>query len=243
MAAIYDTIGVNYADLRKPDPRIETLINGALGEAKTVLNVGAGTGPYEPGDRQVTAIDSSSEMIRQRRNSGARVVQSVAEALPFGDACFDAAMAVLTVHHWSDKAKGFRELRRVTRGTITILTFDPSCQYYWLAEYLPEIVTLDDGKMPLMTAYEEGLGPVEITPVPVPHDCTDGFLAAYWRRPAAYLDPRIRAAISSFWYIEDVDEKLQKLANDLESGAWARRNADLLDRESVDVGYRLVTTL
>jgi ubiquinone/menaquinone biosynthesis C-methylase UbiE len=118
-------------------------------------------------------------MIRQRRNSRARVVQSVAEALPFGDTCFDVAMAVLTVHHWADKAKGFRELRRVTRVTITILTFDPSCQYYWLAGYLPEIVTLDDGKMPLMTAYEEGLRPVEITPVPVPHDCIDGFLAAY----------------------------------------------------------------
>ena len=242
MSAVYDTIGVNYADLRKPDHRIEALISEALGRAETVLNVGAGAGSYEPAERQVTAVEPSSEMIRQRRDSGIKVVRAVAEALPFGDACFDAAMAVLTVHHWTDKAKGFREMRRVTRGKSAILTFDPSCQYFWLAEYLPELVSLDDGKMPLMTAYEQGLGPVEITPVPVPHDCTDGFLAAYWRRPSAYLDPRVRAAISSFWHIDDVDEKLQNLADDLGSGAWARRNAELLDRDVIDAGYRLVTT-
>ena len=242
MSASYDTIGISYSDLRKPDSRIETAIGRALGSAKTVLNVGAGAGSYEPADRQVTAIEPSAEMIRQRGASAATVIQGYAEDLPFDDDAFDASMAVLTVHHWTDQRKGLNEMRRVTRGRVVVLTFDPSHRGFWLADYIPELVTLDEAQMPRMTDYEAWLGPVEIAPVPIPHDCTDGFLCAYWRRPAAYLDPRVRAAMSSFWAVGDVSEGLSKLASDLDTGAWAERYADLLTIDECDFGYRLVTT-
>ncbi len=242
MRTPYDTIGVNYSDLRKPDSRIEMLIERALGSARTVLNVGAGAGSYEPADRHVTAVEPSVEMIRQRGALAAPVVQGYAENLPFDENSFDASMAVLTVHHWADKEKGLKEMCRVTRGQVVILTFDPSHRGFWLADYVPELVTLDEVIMPKMTDYEAWLGPVEITAVPVPHDCTDGFLYAYWRRPAAYLDPRIRAAISSFWTIDNIPEKLRKLASDLDTGAWAQRYSELLDFDECDVGYRLVAT-
>jgi len=239
---VYDRIGVSYAELRKPDRRIEAMIQKALGSARTVLNVGAGAGSYEPADRQVTAIEPSLEMIRQRPAGAAPVIEGCAEDLPFDDKSFDASMAILTVHHWSDKAKGLREMRRVTRGPVVVLTYDPSFRGFWLADYIPELVDLDEAQMPRMTDYAGWLGPVEISPVPIPHDCSDGFLCAYWRRPAAYLDPRIRAAISSFWALGDVSEALSRLAADLHSGAWATRHADLLDLNERDLGYRLVVT-
>lgn len=133
-------------------------------------------------------------------------------------------------------------MRRVTRGPIVILTYDPSFRGFWLADYVPELVTLDEGQMPPMADYERWLGPVTITPVPIPHDCTDGFLCAYWRRPAAYLDPRIRAAMSSFWALGDVSAALGRLKEDLDSGAWAARHAELLTLDQCDCGYRLVVT-
>ena len=240
MAASYDTIGVNYSDLRKPDARIEKVISNALGSAETVLNVGAGTGSYEPSDKKVTAIEPSSEMIAQRSVSAAPVIQGQAEDLPFEDNSFDASMAILTVHHWTDKQKGLLEMRRVTRGPVVILTYDPAFRAFWLLDYFPELVTLDEGQMPKMTDYEAWLGPVTVAPVPIPHDCTDGFLSAYWRRPAAYLDPRIRAAMSPFWALGDISAELSRLAQDLESGKWDRQNAELLDLAARDCGYRLV---
>lgn len=243
MGDLYDTIGIDYARLRKPDPRIARRIEQALGPAASVLNVGAGAGSYEPPDRQVTAVEPSLEMIRQRPPSATRVLQGVAEDLPFEDHTFDASMAVLTVHHWADRARGLAEMRRVTRGPVVLLTFDPAFRESWLADYIPELIALDEAQMPPLARYEEWLGPVDITPVPIPYDCTDGFLAAYWRRPAAYLDPRVRAAISSFWAIGDVSPALAKLAEDLESGAWAQRYGHLLERDACDCGYRLVTTL
>ncbi len=243
MNASYDTIGVNYADLRKPDPRIAQAIEEALGPAKTVLNVGAGAGSYEPAERQVTAVEPSAEMIRQRPPAAAPVIQCAAEDLPFDDKAFDASMAILTVHHWTDKEKGLREMRRVTKGPVVLLTYDRTFRGFWLADYIPELVTLDEGQMPAMSAYGEYLGPVEITPVPIPHDCTDGFLCAYWRRPHAYLDPRIRAAISSFWKIGDFSEGLARLEKDLETGAWERRYGELLGLDARDFGYRLVVTV
>ena len=242
MKALYDTIGRNYADLRKPDIRIAKIIATALGPCKTVLNVGAGAGSYEPEDKEVTAVEPSAEMIAQRPASEVQVVQASAENLPFEDNSFDASMAVLTVHHWTDKAKGLREMRRVTRGPIVILTYDPAFRDFWLFDYFPELVTLDEGQMPPMPSYENWLGPVNIASVPIPHDCTDGFLSAYWRRPAAYLDPNVRGAMSSFWKLGDVGEALEKLRCDLDSGAWARRNAELLEQETRDCGYRLIST-
>jgi SAM-dependent methyltransferase len=242
MRTSYDTIGVNYSDLRKPDARIERAIGRALGSAKTVLNVGAGAGSYEPADRQVTAVEPSAEMIRQRGASAAPVVQGYAEDLPFDDNSFDASMAILTIHHWGDKEKGLKEMRRVTRDRVVVLTFDPSHRGFWLADYIPELVALDEAQMPRMADYEAWLGPVEISPVPIPHDCTDGFLCAYWLRPAAYLDPRIRAAMSSFWMVDNISGGLERLASDLDSGAWAQQYSELLGLDECDYGYRLVTT-
>ena len=239
MTATYDTIGVNYAELRKPDPRIGRYINEALGDARTVLNVGAGTGSYEPTDRDVTAVEPSVEMIRQRKPGAARAIEASAESLPFPDQCFDASMAILTIHHWPDKQAGLREMRRVTRGPIVLLTFDPAVRP-WLTDYLPGLAALDDERMPTLQDLEKWLGPISVTPVPIPQDCTDGFLYAYWKRPAAYLDPRLRAGSSSFWLMKGAQEGLDRLKQDLDNGAWAQRYADILRHEEYEAGYRLV---
>jgi SAM-dependent methyltransferase len=239
MSAKYDTIGIDYAQLRKPDPRIATVIWTALGQAKTVLNVGAGTGSYEPIDRQVTAVEPSVEMIRQRSPSAAKIIQASAESLPFEDDTFDAAMAILTVHHWTDRQVGLRETRRVTRGPIVLLTFDPSHRP-WLTDYLPELITLDETQMPAMSDYPRWLDHVKVSPVLVPHDCTDGFLYAYWRRPEAYLEARIRSGSSSFKAIRNAEAGLRKLRIDIETGEWRRRYSDLLTQDAYDAGYRLV---
>lgn len=240
MNALYDKIGVDYTNLRRPDTRIAERISSALGTARSVLNVGAGAGSYEPRDREVTAVEPSAEMIRQRPASDAVVIQGSAENLPCPDKSFDASMAVLTIHHWSDKEKGVREMRRVTRDRIVFLTYDPSFRDFWLTDYFPALITLDEGQMPAMEDFGEWLGAVELSTVPIPHDCSDGFLAGYWRRPAAYLDERVRAAMSSFWALGDVSEGLGKLASDLKSGDWERRYGHLLGLDELDCGYRLV---
>ena len=240
MRARYDAIGLDYAKLRQPDPRIAAAIQSALGRAQTILNVGAGAGSYEPEGRDVTAVEPSMEMIRQRAAAAAPAVQASAESLPFADDSFDASMAVLTVHHWSDQERGLAEMRRVTRGNIVLLTFDPAFRGFWLTDYFPGLITLDEGQMPAMGDYERWLGPAEISPVMIPHDCTDGFLSAYWRRPAAYLDDRVRRAMSSFWALGDVSEQLAALRADLESGAWEARYGALLPEDQIDCGYRLV---
>ena len=239
MAAKYDVIGINYSDLRRPDPRIAAAIHEELGGSQTIVNVGAGTGSYEPEDRSVTAVEPSIGMIRNRTSSAAAVIQASAHALPFGDATFDAAMAILTIHHWLDKEAGMRELRRVTRGRIVLLTYDPTYRP-WLTDYLPELAELDEAQMPAMDDYTRWLGDVQVKPLLVPHDCTDGFLYAYWRRPSAYLDARIRSGSSSFWTIKAVDSALERLKQDLETGAWDRRYGELLSSDFYDAGYRLV---
>lgn len=241
MTAKYDSIGIDYDQLRKPDPRIAVAIRAALRQAKTVLNVGAGTGSYEPADPQVTALEPSLEMIRQRRPSAAKVVQGSVERLPFQDDSFDASMAILTIHHWPNKKAGLHEMRRVTRNQIVLLTFDPSHRP-WLTDYLPELATLDEAQMPALSDYQRWLGAVNVTPVMVPHDCSDGFLYAYWRRPEVYLDARKRSGSSSFWAIRNAETGLQRLRQDIETGEWERRYAQLLTQEVYDAGYRLVVT-
>jgi SAM-dependent methyltransferase len=178
-------------------------------------------------------------MIAKRPPGSAPVVRAEAANLPFADQSFDATMAILTVHHWPNPHAGLSEIRRVTRGPIVLLTFDPA-QRPWLTDYLPQLAALDDAQMPAMADYDRWLGPVDVRPVMVPHDCIDGFLYAYWRRPAAYLDPQIRSGSSSFWSINDAGEGLARLQQDLESGAWGQRYADLAARDSYDAGYRLV---
>ena len=243
MSAIYDTIGLNYANLRKPDYRISRRIQNALGDAKTVLNVGAGAGSYEPVDLQITAVEPSSAMIAQRPKSNAKVIQGNAENLPFNDNSFDASMASLTIHHWADQKRGAEEMRRVTKGKIVFLTYNPAFRDFWLYDYFPELVTLDQGQMPPLENYEKWLGPVEISKVPIPHDCSDGFLAGYWQRPAAYLDERVRAAMSSFWALGDISNELAKLDADLKDGVWEQKYGNLLDLREIDCGYCLVETV
>ena len=240
MAETYDRIGVDYAKRRRPDPRIARAIHAALEDAARVVNVGAGAGSYEPEDREVVAVEPSAEMISQRPKGAAPVVQARAEDLPFEDNAFDAAMAVLTVHHWADKARGMAEMRRVAKGPVVILTYDPGFRDFWLLDYFPGLVALDEGQMPKLSDYEAWLGPVEITPVPIPQDCTDGFLSAYWRRPEAYLEDRVRAAMSPFWALGDVSDGLARLQGDLESGAWAERYGEVMGLTERDCGYRLV---
>ena len=242
MPARYDTIGLNYANLRQPDARIQAAIDQALGPAKTVLNVGAGAGSYEPANRDVTAVEPSEEMIRQRPANAAPVSRGTAEELPFEDKSFDASMAVLTVHHWSDQAKGLREMRRVTRGPVVLLTYDPSFLGFWLADYVPQLIDLDERRMPRLAVYKACLGSVSITDVPIPQDCSDGFLCAYWRRPFAYLDPEVRKAMSSFWLIGDVSVAMARLEADLNDGSWAKRYSDLEELDACDPGYRLVVS-
>lgn len=237
---LYDSIGKGYRGKRIPDPRIEQAIWSALGDAESVLNVGAGTGSYEPTDRAVIALEPSGEMIRQRAKDAAPSVRGVAETLPFPDNSFDVVMGVLTIHHWSDPAAGLREMRRVARKRTILLTFDAQGPYFWLKDYVPGIVELDQPRMPLMSLYGDVWGDVEILDVPIPHDCSDGFLGAFWCRPTAYLDPNVRAGMSTFAKLGDVSKEMAWLMKDLESGAWHERYSDLLDLHELEMGYRLV---
>lgn len=251
---LYNTIGHAYAKHRRPDPRIAAAVAHALADAASVVNVGAGTGSYEPssgtGDRAVLAVEPSDIMIRQRPAPplAAPCVQGSAEALPLSDKTFDAAMAILTMHHWPDPERGLREMARVARTRVVILTWIPDApgtSPFWLTrDYFPEVLAHDRTIFPTQTALtallERTVGPAHIAPVPIPHDCIDGFLCAYWRRPECYLDAEKRACISSFARI-DAEPGLAKLRADLESGRWAERNRGILDLGAMDLGYRLVT--
>ncbi len=241
MTHFYDRIGGGYTATRRADPRIAARIHAALGDARTVVNVGAGTGSYEPRDRDVVAVEPSERMIEQRPPGSARVVRALAEDLPFADGAFDASMAVLTDHHWSDRARGLRELRRVACRRAVVFTFDPSrVGDSWLVrDFLPGFRAL-----PGMALEEiaEHLGATEVRAVPVPADCRDGFFHAYWARPHAYLDPAVRGNISVFARrpAAEVDAAVERLRHDLDTGAWAARNAAILEREEMDLGYRLL---
>jgi SAM-dependent methyltransferase len=243
MAARYDAIGRTYSATRGTDPRIAARIWDALGDARTVVNVGAGTGSYEPPDRDVTAVEPSAVMIAQRPPGAAPAVQASAEALPFEEASFDAAMAVLTLHHWSDLRAGCAELRRVARDRVVVFSWDPTyVGRMWLgAEYFPQYSREDAEGFPSLAEQAAALG-AEAEVVPIPWDCRDGFFSAFWRRPEAYLDPAVRAGISTLAKRseDELAEGLARLRADLESGAWARRHADLLERDELDLGYRLL---
>jgi SAM-dependent methyltransferase len=241
---IYDRIGDRYTVTRQPDPRIAAAIGAALGDARTLVNVGAGPGAYEPRDRRVVAVEPSRAMIGQRPAGAAPCIQAIAERLPFRDRAVDASLAVLTVHHWTDQAAGLAELRRVARRRVVVLTWDPACRGgFWLTtDYFPEIVDVDLPRFAPMTVLERNLGALRAIRVPIPHDCQDGFLGAFWRRPEAYLDPAVRGGISSFGQIasEHVERGVARLADDLQSGRWETRHADLRGRETLDLGYRLL---
>ena len=242
-AQLYDEIGPGYRAYRRPDPRVAAAITEALGHADPVVNVGAGAGSYEPTDRRVIAVEPAGAMIAQRGPASAPVVQASATHLPFRDGAFAAALAVLTVHHWPDRSRGLAELVRVARDRVVLLTWDPATPVFWLVDdYFPEIWAIDRPIFPTLEDLQTALGAIEVRPLPVPHDCTDGFLGAYWRRPEAYLDPGVRGAISTFTKIRDVELGVARLRRDLADGTWLRRHADLLERTELDLGYRLVAS-
>lgn len=241
-STIYETIGHGYAKRRQPDPRIAHAIQAALGNAMTVCNVGAGAGSYEPSDRTVTAVEPSQTMIDQRTSS-CRVICSSAENLPFADSEFHAAMAILSVHHWTNPRKGLAEMKRISNRQV-VFTFDPSqLDSLWLVrDYLPEIIEFERGRALPVEVIADCLGAAQITEVPIPHDCTDGFQAAYWRRPELYLEADVQATISTLAQLPPsiISPALNKLRSDLESGAWHKRYSHLLTEESMDFGYRII---
>lgn len=238
---LYDEIGSGYKNLRKPDPRIAGAIEKALGEYTSIVNVGAGAGSYEPRDRDLIAVEPSLTMIRQRPANAHPVIQASATNLPFRDGTFEASLAILTVHHWPDCTQGLEELARCTKKRIVILTWDPSAEAYWLTkDYFPDIIDIDRSIFPDIGVYHRVLGKLTVKPVPIPHDCTDGFLGAYWRRPEAYLIPEIQRSISTFSKIGDVQNRMERLRKDLISGDWHRKYGTLLKKESLDLGYRLI---
>jgi SAM-dependent methyltransferase len=244
MEAVYDQIGCSYVVTRQPDLRIAAAIRTALGEVHTVLNVGAGAGSYEPTDLQVVAVEPALAMIHQRPAGTAPVIQAVAEHLPWSDAVFDAALAILTVHHWSDRAAGLAELQRVARHRVVLLTWDPAYRdAFWLTtRYVPEVMDFDVPRFPSMTELTRCLGRIKAQPLLIPHDCQDGFLGAFWRRPEVYLDPHVRRAMSGFAQLPPkvVNAGLARLAADLRSGQWDAQFGWLRAQTSFDLGYRLI---
>ena len=240
-ATLYDQIGRAYATRRGTDPKLAAEIWAALGDAHTVLNVGAGTGSYEPADREVVAVEPSAVMRAQRRPGAARCVAAEAEALPFGDREFDAAMAILSDHHWRDPLQGLREMTRVARRVVVFQWDNERIGDFWLArDYLPEFVRYSRGRLSLQ-ARAQAIG-ASVRPIPIPWNCRDGFFHAYWRRPAAYLREPVRRGTSVWARVgPDVERRaVTALAADLESGAWAQRNHELLELEAVDLGARLL---
>ncbi len=229
--ADYGRIGHSYSRFRQPDPRIAARIVAALGDAETVLNVGAGAGSYEPTDRKVTAVEPSAAMRAQRPAHLSSAIDATAEHLPFADRSFDAAMATFTIHQWADLAAGLKELRRVTRGPVVILTCDPLLvEAFWLNDYAPEVLSTEARRYPSLTAVAGGLGTaIDEIAVPIPLDCLDGFNEAYYGRPEFLLDPDARSACSAWSFLtpDKVTEAVARLAADLDSGAWDARYGQL----------------
>lgn len=239
----YDLTGRSYSSTRRPDLRVGAVIDDALRGMVTVANIGAGTGSYEPAGT-VVAVEPSRVMIAQRPPGSAPAVQAVAEHLPIGSNSVDAALAVLTVHHWRDVDRGVAELQRIARNRVVVLTWDHSVtrQFWLLREYLPAAAQTDADLAVPITKLTSLLGNPRIVPLPVPHDCADGFGGAYWRRPHAYLDPTVQSGMSLFALTPEplLREGLSRLRADLSSGAWDRNHQDLLAMEELDLGYRLL---
>jgi SAM-dependent methyltransferase len=240
----YDRTGAGYAQQRRPDARIGKAIADALGEARTVLNVGAGAGSYEPADRCVLAVEPSAVMRSQRPPGSAIVINAFAEALPLDDGSVDAAMAVATVHQWADAARGLAELRRVARGLVVVAAFDGDVlARFWLNDFAPELIAAERRRYPDIQDIADGLGGrCEVRPVPIPLDCTDGFTEAFYGRPERLLDPAVRRAQSSWGFVgPEVEPRfVAALTADLASGAWDDRWGVLRTRDAYDGSLRLI---
>ncbi len=239
----YERGGAGYALRRRPDPTIAALVRHALGDAKTLINVGAGAGSYEPDDLDVTAIEPSA-MMRSQRRPDRPAIDAVAEVLPFDDATFDAAMASVTVHQWSDRDKGLREMRRVARGPVVILTFDPDAlDRFWLARYAPELIEAERARYPTIGHIAQVLGgDTEVIDVPIPRACTDGFTEAYYARPESFLDDVVRRSQSAWSFVseDEADASVRSLRDDLASGEWDRRFGELRQQPSFVGSLRLL---
>ena len=238
---LYDTIGTTYAVTRRTEPRIASQIWAALGDARTVLNVGAGTGSYEPSDRDVTAVEPSAVMRAQRPADAAPCLDAFAESLPFEDQSFDAAMALSTIDHWQDPIAGLREMRRVARRVVVLTKDSRDVDLFWLdRDYVPERADLFAGR-PSLTELAHSIG-ARVEPVLIPWDCADGFYEAYWRRPEVYLDADVRRGTSIWARVGSAAEQraVRNLRDDLASGRWAESHRDLMDLDAADLGVRLL---
>lgn len=242
--ANYGEIGVGYAAIRQPDPRIAARVLAALGDARTVLNVGAGAGSYEPIDLEVTAVEPSASMREQRPAHLTRAIDATSQHLPFADDSFDASMASVTIHQWPDLEAGLGEMRRVTRGPVVILTFDPvPPAHWWLIDYIPELIAVEGGRMPRLDRVAAALGgEVEVQTVLVPADCVDGFGQAFFARPERMLEPEVRRAMSAWSFVEQdaVDRFVAELGADLKSGKWDEKYGEFRTLPEFDGGLRLV---
>ena len=244
----YEQHGQAYAFVRRTDPRIEAQVHQALGASRTVLNVGAGTGSYEPADRYVLAVEPSATMRAQRPVGAAPAVDAAAEHLPLDDDSFDAVMATMTIHQWTDVDQGLREMRRVSRGPVVVLTVDaPALQQFWLTDYIPEVVAVEEARFPRLDQIIDALAPgsteVRVDVVAVPKDCSDGFGEAFFARPEAFLQPEVRAATSGLVLTdpEVVKRGLNRLEADLSSGAWDQKYGHLRLQDERRGAIRLVT--
>jgi SAM-dependent methyltransferase len=244
----YEKHGQKYAGYRRTDPRIAKYVYAALGSAKTVLNVGAGAGSYEPEDRYVVAVEPSSVMRSQRQTAQkVPAIIGTADSLPFDDQSFDASMAIVTVHHWPDMRKGLRELRRVTRGQVVVMTFDPDAlDNFWNAQYFPELIEVEKLRYPTVDFITKALGgKCDVQPIPVPFDCVDGFQEAYYGRPEAFLEKEVRLSQSAWGFLsEGVEDKLvQALSDDLQSGAWDQKYGEFRTKANFTCALRLIIAL
>ncbi len=243
--ADYGVIGANYSRYRQPDPHIANFLWSTLGGATTILNVGAGAGSYEPPDRMVTAIEPSASMRAQRPAQRAAAIDAVAERLPFADKSFDAAMATFTVHQWASLEAGLAEMRRVTRGTIVVLSCDPGAlERFWLHAYAPEAIAVEARRYPSMCSIVKGLGgwDAEVIPVPIPLHCTDGFSEAYYGRPERLLDPGARLANSAWSFVEPAVARrfVTDLSRDIADGSWDASYGHLRSQPFFEGSLRLI---
>jgi SAM-dependent methyltransferase len=239
----YERHGRTYTRFRQPDPRIAQRIHRALGDARTVVNVGAGAGSYEPRDRWVLAIEPSATMRGQRPPDAAPAIAARAEALPLDDDSVDAAMTCVTIHHWEPPEGGLAEMRRVARSRVVVFTFELDGLPDWQQDYLGEGLTIEQPRFPSLETIADALGgEVMIEHAPTPGDCVDGFFEAFWRRPEALLDPEVRAS-QSMWALlaPEVEQRIvHRLREDLASGAWDAQYGHLRDQTSYDGALRLV---
>ena len=242
MDAIYDEIGINYSVTRCTDPEIAKQLYSELDAAIRIVNIGAGTGSYEPENMQLVAVEPSAEMISQRKTGSYPVEKAFAEKLPFENSSFSHAMTVLSMHHWENRPLAFSEINRVATEKFVAITWDPESEPFWLTrDYFPEIYEMDKRIFPGLEELNDHFNEVQVNSLKIPGDCKDGLFAAFWKRPEAYLSSRVRQSTSPFSKVKNLSEGLHRLEEDLASGLWAKNNHAILDSSSLDVGYRVIS--